>query len=109
MESRMMMKAFSRVSVFFLCSLLGFGTTVPAENNSGEIEKGDFHFAYDERGITGLADPHDPFGAQILPRNQRLGMTVRFRGGDGEWRTLSPGELQSADSSGDKLIYTSDD
>lgn len=79
-----------------------------AENSSGEIEKGDFHFAYDERGITSLADPHDPFGARIVPPGQHLGLTVRFRSGDGEWQTLPAGTLQRAASSETKLIYASD-
>ncbi|HLX70022.1 MAG TPA: DUF5695 domain-containing protein [Verrucomicrobiae bacterium] len=95
-------------SIFFLCVLLGLVGASAAENSSGQIEKGDFRFAYDERGITGLADPHDPFGAQIVPEGQRLGLTVRFRSGDGEWQTLAAGRLQSAASSANKLIYSSD-
>jgi hypothetical protein len=79
-----------------------------AENLSGEIQKGDFHFAYDERGITGLADTHDPFGAEIVPHGQYLGLTVRFRSGDGEWQTLPAGRLQGAGSSENKLSYASD-
>src|SRR6185436_5536094 len=31
----------------------------------GIITKGDFRFAYDERGVSGLANPNDPFGATI--------------------------------------------
>src|SRR6516165_686635 len=91
---------------FFLCSLLGLATTSAAENSPGQVEKGDFRFAYDERGITGLADPHDSFGAQIVPQGQRLGLTVRFRSGDGEWETLPAGKLQSAAEN--ELVYASD-
>src|SRR5579871_6428859 len=95
-------------SALFLCGLLGLATVGAAEDPSGRIEKGDFRFAYDERGITGLADPHDPFGAQIVPQGQRLGLTVRFRSGDGEWETLPAGKLQSAASAENKLTYASD-
>ena len=31
------------------------------------IEKGDFRFSCDERGISALANPHDPFGATLMP------------------------------------------
>jgi len=31
-----------------------------AQATGGTIEKGDFRFSYDERGISGLAHPHDP-------------------------------------------------
>lgn len=95
-------------SLLFLCGLLWLATASAAENSSGQIEKGDFRFSYDERGITGLADPHDPFGAQIVPQGQRLGLTVHFRSGNGEWQTLSAGKLQSAVSSESKVIYSSE-
>lgn len=75
---------------------------------AGEMEKGDFHLKFDERGINGLANPHDPFGAQILPQGQRLGLTVRFRSGDREWQTLPAGQLQDAVPSESKVIYASD-
>ena len=31
------------------------------------IEKGDFRFACDERGVSALANPHDPFKATLMP------------------------------------------
>ncbi len=31
------------------------------------IDKGDFRFAYDARGVSALANPHDPFGATLTP------------------------------------------
>src|ERR1051325_2719685 len=74
------------LSTALLCSL-----ALPlsaAEVQDETIEKGDFRFAYDERGVVGLANPHDPFGAQIVPRDQRLSLAVRYRVGAGEWQTL---------------------
>jgi hypothetical protein len=94
--------AFAKLtSVLLLC---GACVASAAENS---IDKGDFHVSFDERGINGLSNPHDPFGAQILG-NQRLGLTVRFRSGDGEWRVLPAGTLQSNAAAGDKVVYTSD-
>ena len=74
------------------------------------IEKGDFRFSYDERGISALANPHDPFGATLMPavapgspqgaaagtqaparsrgagRPPVLGLVVSYRpGGAGDW------------------------
>jgi hypothetical protein len=43
-------------------SLWTMGAAVP-----GKIEKGNFRFTYDERGISGLANPKDPFGATVMP------------------------------------------
>jgi hypothetical protein len=65
-----------------LC-FLGFGLAYGAEK-SGIIEKGNFRLSYDERGITGLANPHDPFDAEMIPPGQRLGLTIKFKTGDGD-------------------------
>jgi hypothetical protein len=50
------------------------------------IEKGDFRFACDERGVSGLANPRDPFQATLMPaagprggRPPVLGLTVCYR------------------------------
>ena len=88
--------------------LLGLLLAGAHQSSAGQIEKGDFRFDYDERGVTGLANPHDPFGAQILARGQRLGLNVRFRTGDGEWQTLPAENLQNGGSSENKLVFASD-
>lgn len=54
-----------------ICSLT---LAVPAPG--AEISKVNFRLSYDERGITGLANPQDPYGAELLQRGQRLGLTV---------------------------------
>jgi len=54
----------------------------------GKIEKGSFRVSYDDRGITGLANPQDPFGAQMIPPGQRLGLTVKFKTDRAEWRDV---------------------
>jgi len=53
------------------------------------IEKGDFRFACDERGVSALANPRDPFKATLMPaaglrgaRPPVLGLMVAYRAGD---------------------------
>jgi hypothetical protein len=43
------------------------GTQAASGSSPATIEKGNFRFSYDERGISALADPHDPFGATLMP------------------------------------------
>lgn len=87
-----------------LCSLM-LGLAQGAEKSAGTIEKGSFRLSYDERGITGLANPQDPFSAEMLPGGQRLGLTVRFKTGDG----AGPDAIESySESSADEssVVYT---
>ncbi len=51
------------------------------------IEKGSFRFVCGERGITSLANPADPFGAQITDAKRPLAVTVRYQSGT-EWKDL---------------------
>ncbi|HUL74085.1 MAG TPA: DUF5695 domain-containing protein [Vicinamibacterales bacterium] len=70
------------------------------------VTKGDFRFAYDERGISSLANPNDPFGATLTtgaPAGRRgggaaasatgaatLGLTVVYRAaGQTDWTTVA--------------------
>lgn len=69
-----------------------------AESSGGTIEKGDFRFTYDSRGVTGLANPHDPFGAQIIPQGQRLGLLLRYRAGDGDWAVVPAASFRTSAS-----------
>ncbi len=95
---------------------------------AGAIEKGDFRFIYDERGISGLANPHDPFGAVIVPaaaaagaRGQggaggrggdagaTLGLNLSYRVGNGEWTNLTTrGTRLTATQETGTVTYTSD-
>src|SRR5215472_2102290 len=78
-----------------------------AEPPANSFEKGSFRIDFDEHGITGLANPKDPFGAQMLAAHQRLDFIVRVRAGDTNWLELSSGAMQlsNAPSSG-QLVYT---
>ena len=63
------------------------------------VEAGDFRFQYDERGISALANPRDPFGATLMPSSGPragggapvLGLVLRYRlaGSGGDWTELS--------------------
>ncbi len=81
------------------------GTQTAAVATPATIEKGDFRFSCDERGISALANPHDPFGATLMPaaapgaraqgagqdrgRAPVAGLIVRYRpAGSGEWADL---------------------
>lgn len=86
-----------------MCSLV-VGLAQGAEKSAGTIEKGNFRLLYDERGIIGLANPQDPFGAEMIPRGQRLGLNVRFKTEDGDWRDVVTGYDSSADKA--RVIYT---
>lgn len=87
---------------------------VDAQTVPGVIEKGSFRFAYDERGISGLAHTRDPYGAVVVPvaprpgdpdaggggrgggrgrgggpGNGTLSLDVSYRLGAGEWTQLA--------------------
>ncbi|MCX6567614.1 MAG: DUF5695 domain-containing protein, partial [Candidatus Aminicenantes bacterium] len=101
------------------------GTQTAPGVSTTTIEKGDFRFACDERGISGLADPHDPFGATLMPaaatgtrgqgpgqargRAPVAGLIVRYRpSGSGEWADLVPrGTKWKASPETGTVTYTS--
>ncbi len=94
------------------------------------IEKGDFRFSCDERGVSALAHPHDPFGATVMPvavpagpggaqasgpapgrgLTAVLGLILRYRpaGSSGDWIDL-PGRGPIWEASPEKgtALYTS--
>lgn len=79
---------------------LAFALRAAAAQSPATIERGDFRFAYDARGISQLANPHDPFGATLTPApaavqgnrpapDVTLGLTVAYRTGDSAWSTAT--------------------
>ncbi len=112
----------------FTFALLALQQPAAAQAVPGVIEKGDFRFTYDERGISGLANPHDPFGATLLPaaasggaRGQgavagrgagsgaTLGMSLSYRIGTGEWTNLTTrGSKWSASPGTGTVTYSND-
>ena len=97
----------------------------PAVPRGGVIEKGEFRFAYDERGISSLANPHDPFGATVTTaapsgrgagrggqapgQAATLALTVAYRtGGAGDWTTMTTtGRPWTASPDAGTVSYTS--
>src|ERR1041385_1568329 len=57
------------LTLALLCAVQA--VALPAIGNEAAV--GSFRIAFDERGISGLANPHDPFGAQLISSGQRLG------------------------------------
>ena len=84
----------------------------------GTIEKGDFRFSCDERGISRLANPRDPFGATLMPAAAAaggrggtvptLGLILSYRVGGGEWVNLAHrGPKWTASPDTGTVTYTS--
>src|SRR5215475_8188944 len=97
------MKAVAYARAGIACFFV-LGSASGAEKSAGTIEKGNFRVAYDDGGVTGLANPHDPFGGEMIPRGQRLGLTVKFRIDDGDWQEVPSYTASSADEV--RVIYT---
>ncbi|MEX2317891.1 MAG: DUF5695 domain-containing protein [Pirellulales bacterium] len=58
------------------------GLLSAAPKNSGTIAAGNIRIIFDERGVSGIASPNDPYGAVVVPGGQRLGWAVRYRRGE---------------------------
>jgi hypothetical protein len=114
----------------FLLSVLACVLAAPqyaasqsAQSSAGTIERGNFRFAYDERGISLLAHSHDPFGATLTAataggRGGRggapsapptLALTVSYRAGaDTAWTTVATrGATWTASPERGSVTYTS--
>src|SRR5579864_1545906 len=105
------------------------GTPTSAPGSTGVVERGDFRFAYDERGISLVANPHDPFGATLTTAAAArgggrgatpggggaapaqaavLGLTLAYRAGAaGEWTSLARRDAMTASPAAGTITYTS--
>src|ERR1043166_4466913 len=87
-----------------VAGLLLAASAARGQATSGVIERGGFRFAHDERGISLIANAHDPYGATLTPPGaaarrarggqaapgQTLGLTVAYRAGSATtWTTVS--------------------
>ena len=103
---------------------LGFAllaARVAASQAPGTIDKGEFRFAYDARGISMLANAHDPFGATIMPASggrggrgaapigpPTLGLAVSYRARrDTAWTAVASRNGWSASPDRGTVTYTS--
>jgi hypothetical protein len=84
---------------------------------AGTINRGDFRFTYNERGISALANPRDPFGATLVSAGGRgqtgggatLGLSLNCRVGSGDWINLTTRGLKwSASPEAGTVSYTND-
>ena len=77
----------------------------------GKIKNGNFEIVYDGRGISGLSNPQDPYGAEFLSPGGRLGEpVVKYKIGDGDWLDVFTGERKlEADPQKASLVYTDSD
>jgi hypothetical protein len=74
---------------------------------SSQLQTADFRVAYDDRGVTSLSTPKDPFNAQLLARDQRLGVFARYRASpDAPWTDLPPAAFTTAEDN--TLSYGTD-
>ena len=89
-----------------------FGIQSAAQNAppaSGKIEMGNFVITYDRSGITGLAHPRDPYGAQFLAAGRRLSPLIKYRVPEGDWFDAYRGATKLAVSlETGTLTYTDD-
>ena len=108
--------------------LTGVQQPAAAQVASGIMEKGSFRFTYDERGISGLANPHDPFGAVLVPAGPQgggrgqsgaggrgggggatLGLTLSYRVSGGDWTSLTTRSSKwNASPEAGTVIYAND-
>ncbi|HEU4391611.1 MAG TPA: DUF5695 domain-containing protein [Blastocatellia bacterium] len=72
------------------------------------IEAASFKLSYDEKGITGIANPQDRYAAGFLARGSHLGNPlVRYKIGDANWVDLSAdGRRLEADPGNKSLVYS---
>src|SRR5262245_11070045 len=117
-------------------NLVAVRPQAPTASTAGIINKGAFRFAYDERGVSSLANPNDPFGATLTTappaargarggaaaagtgaRGQApaatgaatLGLAISFRGaGANEWTNYTRGTKWSATPDTGLVTYTTD-
>lgn len=98
-------KSFHKFAIALLVLFLGVVRVYAA---SGFVEKGSFRFIYGDKGISGLANPADPFRAKVTPPDRSLRLVLRYKTGTDEWRELGSGPgLALADGNMVKYVSAS--
>ena len=87
------------------------GGTSPAQESpraAGKIKTANFLLSYDGRGVAGLSNPKDPYGAEFLPPGGRLGEPVlKYKIGEGDWLDVYTSERSfAAEPQAGSLTYT---
>jgi len=88
---------FLLVSVHFHCDT-GFADVMDTNN---------IRFSYDERGVSGIASPKDPYGAQVTSGQRPLTLTVRYQVEQEDWQDLNISQSSLESRPRDSLVkYT---
>jgi hypothetical protein len=103
------------ITAVFVAAVIALPQSPVTQASAGTIEKGDFRFSYDERGLSALAHPRDPYGATIMPASTgrdgilpTLGLSVAYRVAGGDWVNLAMrGSGWSASPERGTVSYTS--
>ncbi|HUM04395.1 MAG TPA: DUF5695 domain-containing protein [Terriglobales bacterium] len=83
-----LLRAFPRrISAVALLLALAITTAWAA---SGTIERGSFRFHFGRKGVTGIANPADPFGAVVTSPKVSLGLLVSYQNREGGWVEIKP-------------------
>jgi hypothetical protein len=97
-------------ALFFLGGLLVVAASAQGKPATGKITNGRFALSYDARG-TSVSNPQDPYGAEFLTQNGRLGEpVVKYKVENGDWQDISARERKlEADLEHGSLAYTDSD
>ena len=84
----------------------------------GLVTKGDFRFEFDQTGVSGLANPNDPFNARLTAPTSTargggmtsLGLILSYRTGNaGNWVSMPRGTPGPANPDGSGVTYATAD
>src|SRR4249920_3360558 len=80
----------------------------------GLVTKGDFRFQFDQTGVSGLANPNDPFNARLTAPastargggTTTLGLILNYRTGNaGDWVSMRRGAQWAPNPDGSGVSY----
>ncbi len=75
-----------------------------------QFEKGKIRFTCGPGGVFALANPQDPYGAQLIPANRPFALIMRYRQGTDDWRDFDLKTLQmKALPAASQVTYTAAD
>jgi len=77
------------LKIIFLICIFVFICLLCIPAFSDEIKSSDISFSYDERGVSGIASPKDPYGAEVTNPQRPLSLIVRYQIDQGDWQDLN--------------------
>jgi hypothetical protein len=86
--------------IYFLLTFAAAISTACGETRDWGLWK--IHF--DESGLNGLANPEDPFQADLIANSQHVRLITRYRLGGGDWQEPPAPTLQAASNS---IVFSS--